>query len=51
MEARQRLCNAYGTPRTECVPVRVKKVGSREEVWAGTAERTKGGLHREVSFL
>lgn len=47
MEARSCVASAYGPARPECVPVYVKKIGSREEVWQGLAERTKGGLRRE----
>lgn len=46
-EARSLLKDMYGPPRPEHVPVYVRRVGSREEVWRGVAERTKGGLYRD----
>lgn len=44
---KQRLQSMYGPATPDLVPVFVRKIGSREEVWEGVAERTKGGLRKE----
>lgn len=46
-ETRDLLQDMYGPPRPEHVPVYVRRIGSRDDVWRGVAERTKGGLRRE----
>lgn len=40
------LGDMYGPPALTATPVRIKKIGSREEVWTGQAQCTKGGLTR-----
>jgi hypothetical protein len=42
-----RLRTMYGLPSRPNAPVWVRKIGTREEVWAGVAERTRGGLRKE----
>lgn len=37
----------YGPARPENVPVYVRKIGTRDEVWRGVAEKTKGGLRKD----
>lgn len=45
--AQKCLRGMYGQATPDLVPVFVRKIGSREEVWDGVAERTKGGLRRD----
>lgn len=45
--ARCVLQGMYGQASADLVPVFVRKIGSREEVWDGVAERTKGGLRKD----
>lgn len=45
-ETRELLAAAYGPGRLDNIPLYVRKIGSRSEVWRGIAEKTKGGLRR-----
>ena len=47
METKDFLKTMYGAPRPEVAPIYIRKVGSRDDVWQGRAEQTKGGLKKE----